>query len=179
MEVPSAISASSRGCDAGNFEDIERGSSRWRRAGAVAGGRDRRAAVVPRRIGSRAAAARQHAARVWDIYVVAWLKDVAVGCGAIRELDPSRAEIQRMYVHRVYRRRHFGRAILQHLENEARRLGYSRLLLETGDRQSPAMALYEASGFHRTPPFGRHVDDPTSVCYERCLQGCMQGVPDA
>lgn len=104
-----------------------------------------------------------------DIYIAAWEEDIPVGCGAIRELDRSTAEIQRMYVHRDYRRRQLGRTILLHLENEARRLGYSRLLLETGDRQIPAMALYEACGFRRIPPFGRHVDDPTSVCYERHL----------
>jgi GNAT superfamily N-acetyltransferase len=104
-----------------------------------------------------------------DIYIAAWLGDVPVGCGAIRELAPATAEVQRMYVHRDYRRKQFGRTILLHLENEAKRLGYSCLLLETGDRQGPAMALYEASGFRRVQPFGRHVDDPTSVCYERRL----------
>ena len=104
-----------------------------------------------------------------EIYVAAWLGDVAVGCGAIREMDPTTAEIQRMYVHRDYRRRLVARTILRHLESEASRLGYTRLLLETGDRQAPAMALYEASGFHRVPAFGRHASDPTSVCYERLL----------
>jgi putative acetyltransferase len=104
-----------------------------------------------------------------EVYVAAYLGEAAVGCGAIRELDPGTAEIQRMYVDRGYRRRQVARAILRHLENEASRLGYARLLLETGDRQAPAMALYEASGFHRVPPFGRHINDPTSVCFERHL----------
>jgi putative acetyltransferase len=104
-----------------------------------------------------------------DIYLAAWLGEVPVGCGAIRELDPSTAEIQRMYVHRDHRRKQVGRTILRHLQSAAKRLGYTRLLLETGDRQAPAMALYEASGFRRVPPFGRHADDPTSVCYERYL----------
>lgn len=104
-----------------------------------------------------------------DIYIVAWIEDVPAGCGAIRELDQSTAEIQRMYVHREYRRRQLGRTILLYLEKEAKRLGYTRLLLETGDRQTPAMALYEESGFRRVPPFGRHANDPTSICYERHL----------
>jgi gluconokinase len=105
-----------------------------------------------------------------EIYIVAWLAAVPVGCGAIRELNQASAELRRMYVHREYRRRHIGRTMLLHLQNEARRLGYSRLLLETGDRQAPAMALYEAAGFSRVPPFGRYADDPTSVCYELDLQ---------
>jgi putative acetyltransferase len=104
-----------------------------------------------------------------DIYLAAYLGDRPVGCGAIRELDQSTAEIQRMYVHRDHRRKQVGRTLLRHLENEAKRLGYARVLLETGDRQAPAMALYEACGFRRVPPFGRHAADPTSVCYERYL----------
>lgn len=107
--------------------------------------------------------------RARDIYIAAYLAEVPVGCGAIREWDPSTAEIQRMYVHRDYRRRQFGSKILHHLEVEAGRLGYIRLLLETGNRQGPAMALYEKSGFSRIPAFGRYVNDPTSVCYERLL----------
>jgi putative acetyltransferase len=106
---------------------------------------------------------------VRDIYVVAWAGEVPVACGAFRELDRSTAEIQRMYVHRDYRRRHFGRTVLGHLENEAKHLGYTRLLLETGDKQGPAMALYQAHGFRRVPAFGKYADDPTSVCYEREL----------
>jgi putative acetyltransferase len=101
-----------------------------------------------------------------DVYVAAWLDAVPVACGAIREVDQVTAEVQRMYVHRDYRRRNLGRTVLIHLESEAKRLGYTCLLLETGDRQLPAMRLYEAYGFRRVPPFGGYVDDPTSVCYE-------------
>jgi putative acetyltransferase len=114
-----------------------------------------------------------------DIYVAAWLGDVPVGCGAIRELNQSIGEIQRLYVHRECRRRHYARRILLYLEGEAIRLGYSRLQLETGNRQAPAMALYETSGFHRIPPFGRHVNDPTSVCFERDLSANPDVVPTA
>jgi GNAT superfamily N-acetyltransferase len=114
-----------------------------------------------------------------DVYIAAWLDDVPVGCGSIRELNQSIGEIQRMYVHRDYRRRHYGRCILLYLEGEAKRLGYTRLQLETGNRQAPAMALYEASGFRRIPPFGRYVDDPTSVCFERHLSTNPDVVPTA
>jgi GNAT superfamily N-acetyltransferase len=104
-----------------------------------------------------------------DVYTAVWLEAKPVACGALRELDRSTAEVQRMYVRREYRRRNIGKRILLHLESEAKRLGYTRLLLETGNRQVPAMALYEGSGFRRVLPFGRHADDPTSVCYERHL----------
>lgn len=47
--------------------------------------------------------------------------------------------------------------------------GFTRLVLETGCRQQPAMRLYERCGFTRIPPFGPYADDPTSVCYGKDL----------
>lgn len=32
--------------------------------------------------------------------------------------------------------------------------------------QAAAMALYQAFGFRRIPPFGAYESDPTSVCFE-------------
>jgi putative acetyltransferase len=60
--------------------------------------------------------------------------------------------------------------MLSHLAAEARRLGYERLRLETGRRQAPALALYERFGFHRIAPFGKYIDDPSSVCFELTLE---------
>jgi GNAT superfamily N-acetyltransferase len=108
-----------------------------------------------------------------SVYVVAYLDGQPLACGSIvpfGELyDTTTAEVRRMYVHRDHRRRGLGRAVLAHLEREALRLGFARLVLETGHRQQPAMQLYEADGFRRIPPFGPYADDPTSVCYERTL----------
>jgi putative acetyltransferase len=43
--------------------------------------------------------------------VVAYLDDVAVGCGAVRRRDEATAELKRMYVDRSARGRGIGRAI--------------------------------------------------------------------
>jgi GNAT superfamily N-acetyltransferase len=109
-----------------------------------------------------------------DVYVVLLSDEVAVACGSIRERGAVTAEIYRMYVHRNYRRKGIGRAVLCHLLSEARRLGYKRLLLETGNKQIAAMAFYESFGFRGIPRFGEHVHDPTSVCYELLLPGELQ-----
>ena len=105
------------------------------------------------------------------VYVVAYVDGRPLACGALRPLDESTAEVRRMYVHREHRRQGLALAVLQHLEREALRLGFSRLVLETGYKQVAAMCLYEASGFLRIAPFGPYADDPTSVCFERALPG--------
>jgi len=103
------------------------------------------------------------------VYVVAYLGSAPAACGAISPVDGVVAEIRRMYVRREHRRLGLASGVLSHLIGEGRRLGYSRLVLETGYRQEPAMRLYERHGFERISPFGRHVNDPTSVCYSRSI----------
>jgi GNAT superfamily N-acetyltransferase len=76
-----------------------------------------------------------------------------------------------MYVLRQARRTGIARAILVRLEEEACRFGYETLLIETGNRQHPAMSFYESYGFTRIPPFGPYVNDPTSVCYSKRAVG--------
>jgi putative acetyltransferase len=109
--------------------------------------------------------------RPGDIYLIAFSDGSPVGCGALRKLDDSTAEVRRMYVLRQARRTGIARSILVRLEEEACRLGYETVLLETGNRQHPAMSLYESYGFTRIPPFGPYITDPTSVCYSKRVVG--------
>jgi GNAT superfamily N-acetyltransferase len=101
------------------------------------------------------------------VYLVAYADGKPVACGALRPLGEATGEIRRMYVTRSARRRGCAAAILQALEANGLRLGYTRLRLETGRKQTAAMALYEAAGFRRIEPFGEYADDPNSVCFEK------------
>ncbi len=103
------------------------------------------------------------------VFLVAYHDNQPVGCGALRKLDESTVEIKRMYVAPESRGRGVGRAVLNALEKEARNLGASRIVLETGARQKVASALYESDGFEPIPPYGEYVDSPLSVCMEKRL----------
>jgi len=97
-------------------------------------------------------------------FLVAVADGTPIGCGAIRRLDARTAELKRMFVVPAMRGRGVGRAVLTALAAEGRRLGVERLVLETGERQKAAMALYDRAGFVRIPAFGEYVDSPLSVC---------------
>ena len=103
-------------------------------------------------------------------FLVAWLDEVAVGCGAVRRLDESTAELKRMYVDPQVRGKGIGRALVESLEREARGLGVTRVVLETGTRLAPAIRLYEGLGYIRIPLFGEYLSSPgTSVCFGKSL----------
>jgi len=101
------------------------------------------------------------------VYLVAYLAGCPLACGALRPIDAATAEVRRMFVSANARRAGLATRILRALENHASRLGYSLLKLQTGDRQHAAVALYARHGYARIEPFGEHVDDPTSVCFEK------------
>jgi putative acetyltransferase len=103
-------------------------------------------------------------------FVVAWLDEEAVGCGAIRPMADERvAEVKRMYVRPQMRGKGISRRVLLMLEALARDFDYTTLRLETGLRQPQAMGLYESEGYIRIPCFGDYALDPLSVCYEKVL----------
>lgn len=102
-------------------------------------------------------------------FLVAYLAGEPLGCGAVRRLEETSAELKRMYVAPSARGHGIGRALLNQLEHEARRLGARRLLLETGIRQQAALALYRNEGYAVIPAFGEYVDSPTSVCMAKDL----------
>lgn len=93
----------------------------------------------------------------------------AVGCGAIRLLDETTAEVKRMYSEPSMRGTGVGRGVLQSLEAVARDLGVRRLVLETGVHQHAAIGLYRRAGFTQVDCWGEYASAPTSVCYEKNL----------
>jgi GNAT superfamily N-acetyltransferase len=105
-----------------------------------------------------------------EVYLLARRDGVAVGCGALRRIDAATGEIRRMFVTRGARREGVARALLARLEADALALGYRRLVLETGIKQRPAMALYRASGWRKIKPYGNFVGDPTSVCFGKSIR---------
>jgi len=103
-------------------------------------------------------------------FMIAYLDDVAVGCGAVRRIDRATAELKRMFVDPTVRGRGVGRALVEALEQEARRLGVSKIVLETGTRLSRAIRLYEGMGYTPIPLFGEYLSSPdTSRCFGKSL----------
>ena len=72
-----------------------------------------------------------------------------LGCGALRELDPSHGEIKSMRTASAHRGRGTATRLVEHVVAEARRRGYARLSLETGAEEyfAPARRLYARHGF--------------------------------
>lgn len=82
---------------------------------------------------------------------------------------PAELEIKRMYVDPSVRGHGIGRMLLAAAEDAARAAGVHRMVLQTGDRQPEAVALYENAGYKRVPIFAPYLALPYSLCFHKEL----------
>jgi GNAT superfamily N-acetyltransferase len=89
--------------------------------------------------------------------LLALVDDEVAGCGAFRpqrDADIANAcEMKRLYVRPAFRRFGLGRLLAQRLLDDARRAGYSAMLLDTLDDMESARELYATLGFTDIPPY--------------------------
>ena len=99
--------------------------------------------------------------------VVAYENEKPVSCGAIKEYNPNTMEIKRMYTLPEFRGKGIATKVLIELEKWVKELGYEKCILETGEKQPEAIALYKKNGYKLIPNFGQYAEVENSVCFEK------------
>lgn len=99
--------------------------------------------------------------------VVAYEKDVPVGCGAIKEYEAGVMEIKRMFVIPDKRGEGVASIVLRELEKWTQELGYKKCILETGYKQPEAIRLYTKNNYKIIPNYGQYAEIASSVCFEK------------
>ncbi len=103
------------------------------------------------------------------VFLLAHRDGELVGCAGMRRRSEDDVEVKRMFIRRTYRGRGYSRELLALVEAEARAMGFTRILMESGLAQPEAMGLYESSGYARIPGFGHYRNEPQNRCYARVL----------
>ena len=92
------------------------------------------------------------------VFVLAGPDDAPLACGAVQYLDEDRGEIKRMWVSPDARGQGLARALLGHLESLIDASGLSESLLDNNGSLTPAVRLYESSGYRRVPDYNGNPD---------------------
>ena len=80
--------------------------------------------------------------------------DQLAGCIALRKLEPGVCEIKRLFVRPAYRGKRLGKVLIESIIDEARKLGYTTMRLDTlPGRMDKAIALYQSIGFVEISPY--------------------------
>jgi len=93
----------------------------------------------------------------------AWENGELLGCGALKELDSTHAELKSMRTAPSHLRKGIAGKLLQHIINEAKQRMYQRISLETSYTFKPAIELYKQFGFNTCEPFADYSHDTNSV----------------
>jgi GNAT superfamily N-acetyltransferase len=85
--------------------------------------------------------------------LLAYSDQKPAGCVALKEIDKDTCEMKRMFVYSKFHGKGVGVALTARIIEEARRIGYSTIKLDTSIRQREAQELYSKMGFVQTGPY--------------------------
>ena len=105
-----------------------------------------------------------------DNVIVCYEDEIAVGCGAFKEYEPTVAEIKRMFVLHEKRGKGIASTVLNTLEIWAKENGFQQAILETSNQLTNAISLYQKSGYEVIPNYGQYIDVESSVCMKKTLK---------
>jgi DNA-binding MarR family transcriptional regulator/GNAT superfamily N-acetyltransferase len=87
------------------------------------------------------------------LFVLARLRGEAVGCGALKRIDPATGEVKRVWTAPAARGLGVARRVLRRLEAEAGKIGFAVLRLDTNKALTEAHAFYLREGYRDVPRF--------------------------
>ncbi len=110
-------------------------------------------------------------AEITDTILVVEGDDV-LGHSSLRQapgFGPEVFEVKKVFVGDAYRGRGVARLLMEQLETIAKARGATSLVLQTGELQVPAIALYTDIGYVPIPIYGKYVVMPNALCYQKQL----------
>ena len=84
---------------------------------------------------------------------LAYFNGEPAGCIGLRKLDEQSCEMKRLYVREKFRGQHIGDRLVELILSDARKIGYSYMLLDTFPFLERAIQIYEKLGFREIPRF--------------------------
>jgi len=97
----------------------------------------------------------------------------AVGHAALRPWGEG-LEVKKVYIAPEARGRGLSRALMAEVERAALERDIRSLVLQTGNLQLAAIALYEAVGYRSVEVWAPYTAIPASLCYRKDLTGAVQ-----
>ena len=96
------------------------------------------------------------------LYIALW-NSIPAGCVALRRMDSENCEMKRLFVRSEHRGKGIGGRLVQQIIDDARAIGYKRMLLDTLPFLERAISMYRNLGFREIPIYN---DSPmSSVIY--------------
>lgn len=106
------------------------------------------------------------------LFLLAHSQGRLAGGVGLRTLEAGVCEMKRLYVYDEFKGSGVGRRLCAALIDEARRMGFERMRLDTLARMAAAIGLYQSLGFQQIAPY-RFNPDPTTIYMELDLNAVI------
>lgn len=87
------------------------------------------------------------------ILLLAKYDNIPAGCVMLRKLSDDICEMKRLFVTPEFRGLKIGKALAQIVIEQAKKIGYQKMRLDTGTFMEQAATLYKSMGFNEIPPY--------------------------
>ena len=124
----------------------------------LVGGAENRKAFIPHNL----------SANITDV-LIAYDGNAAVGCAGLKPYSEYDAEVKRVWVEPIYRKRHIAEEMMGLLEQKAKEDRFSRLILQTREIMTGAVRLYGKLGYRRIPNYPPYDSMEDAVCFAKDL----------
>jgi ribosomal protein S18 acetylase RimI-like enzyme len=84
---------------------------------------------------------------------IAYLDNKVAGCIALKSINVTQCEMKRLYVRPQFRGNKIAKSLVEIIINDAKKIGYQYMLLDTFPALKDAIRLYEKIGFYRIPSY--------------------------
>lgn len=92
-----------------------------------------------------------------------------VGCVAFYRIDDTTCELKRLFVRPAFHKQGIGKALMDRAIEDAKRVGYQTMILDTLRRLESAGQLYQRLGFSEIEPYNVN-PHPDVVYFTKSLQ---------
>ena len=79
--------------------------------------------------------------------LIAYSDGKAVGCAGLKRYSDQDVEIKRVWVEPEWRGKHIATGLMDQIEDQARKMGFKRAILQTRPIMPDAVGLYENRGY--------------------------------
>lgn len=79
---------------------------------------------------------------------LAYYEDKLAGCIGLRKIDEENCEMKRLYVRPEFRGKAIGNTLVEKIINDAKKIGYKYMLLDTLPFLGSAIKMYKGFGFY-------------------------------
>ena len=91
--------------------------------------------------------------------ILAVVDSLPCGCVALHRLEEGICEMKRLYIKPEFRGKGFGKLLVNAVIDEAKKIGYSKMRLDTVPQMKEAINLYRGIGFKEIEPYRKNPID--------------------